>query len=80
MIIDVHERRPDGSPGSLFASVERDPKWSKRTRSNWIEFAGEDYPVLTGLRDFIVVPAEKLAHVRHIMAVPLRTRQKRKTT
>lgn len=61
MLIDVHERRPDGSPGHLFTTVEREPEYRKRTRRDWVQFDNEWFPVLTGVRPFICVPPERLA-------------------
>ncbi len=79
MLIDVHERLPDGRPGKLFTTVEREPKFRKSTQTDWVKFGEESYPVLTGVRNFIVVPPEKLASVKQVIAVPLRTRHKRTT-
>lgn len=80
MLIDVHERRPDGTPGPLFTTVEREPKFRKSTQTEWVTFGMESYPVLTGVRNFIVVPREKLDDMRQVMAVPMVTRHKRART
>lgn len=69
MLIDIHERRPDGAPGRLVETVERQPKSMKRGHHDWVLFDGEWFPVLTGVRNFICVPAERLSAVK-IRAVP----------
>lgn len=61
MIISVHESRPDGSPGPLFTTVEREPKYRKSTRRDWVMFDGDWFPVITGFdSSMIVVPADRL--------------------
>jgi len=50
---DVHERREDGSVGKLLDVIDRLPE--RRKTGLFIEFDGEMFPVLTGIRNFITV-------------------------
>lgn len=54
---DIHERRPDGSVGRLLDVIDRIP--TLRKGREWIEFDGELHPVITGVRNFIVLTADR---------------------
>ncbi|MFV3014736.1 hypothetical protein ACM9HO_03305 [Pseudomonas sp. KHB2.9] len=56
---DVHERRQDGSVGKLLDVIDRVPE--RRKSGLFIEFDGEMFQVLTGIRDFITVTTERWA-------------------
>ena len=61
MIIQIHESRPDGTPGPLFTTVEREPQYRKSTRRDWVQFDGDWFPIITGFDcAMIVVPADRL--------------------
>lgn len=59
MLIDIHERRIDGTPGFLWDTVDRQP--IRKAKGDWVVFDGEEFPVLTGVRPMICVPAWRLA-------------------
>jgi hypothetical protein len=63
MLIDIHVRNADGSPGRLYDTVDREPNRNHRN-AIWATYAGEEWPVLTGVRAFIVVPQEKLDQIK----------------
>lgn len=56
---DVHEKREDGSVGKLLDVIERTPE--QRKSGLFIEFDGEMFQVLTGIRNFITVTTERWA-------------------
>jgi hypothetical protein len=59
--IDVHERRSDGAVGKLLDVIDRQPE--HRKTGSFVEFDGEMHPVLTGIRNFIIVTTERWARV-----------------
>lgn len=56
---DVHEKREDGSVGKLLDVIDRVPE--RRKSGLFIEFDGEMFQVLTGIRNFITVTTERWA-------------------
>ncbi|OIN52914.1 hypothetical protein [Pseudomonas costantinii] len=58
---DIHERRQDGSVGKLLDVIDRTPE--RRKSGLFIEFDGEMFQVLTGIRNFITVTTERWAQV-----------------
>ena len=56
---DIHEKREDGSVGKLLDVIDRVPE--RRKSGLFIEFDGEMFPVLTGIRNFITVTTERWA-------------------
>lgn len=56
---DIHERRQDGSVGKLLDVIDRVPE--RRKSGLFIEFDGEMFQVLTGIRNFITVTTERWA-------------------
>ncbi|MEB0190015.1 hypothetical protein [Pseudomonas sp. CCI1.1] len=56
---DVHERREDGGVGRLLDVIDRVPE--RRKSGLFIEFDGEIFQVLTGIRNFITVTTERWA-------------------
>jgi hypothetical protein len=67
MQFDIHERRIDGGVGRLFDVIERVPE--HRKAGLFVEFDGEMHPVLTGIRNFIVLTAERWEQMksRHLV-------------
>jgi hypothetical protein len=65
MLVDVHLRKEDGTPGKLFDTIDREPSRNHRN-AIWITFDGEDWPVLTGVRPFIVIPEHRLTGIREV--------------
>jgi hypothetical protein len=63
MQIDVHHRCADGRVGALFACIEREP--IRKKYNVWIEFDGEQFLVLTGVRSFITVATERLDEIKN---------------
>jgi hypothetical protein len=61
MQYDIHERRPDGGVGRLLDTIDRQPE--QRKTGQFVEFDGESFPVLTGIRNFIIVTTERWARV-----------------
>lgn len=61
MQYDVHEQHPDGRPGKLLDVIDRQPE--HRKSGQFVEFDGEMHKVMTGIRNFIVVTAERWARV-----------------
>jgi hypothetical protein len=59
--IDIHGRRLDGGVGRLLDVIERVPE--HRKTGLFVEFDGEMHPVLTGIRNFIIVTTERWARV-----------------
>ncbi|KAB0489740.1 hypothetical protein [Pseudomonas vancouverensis] len=59
MQYDIHERREDGGVGRLLDVIDRQPE--HHSNGQFVEFDGDLFPVLTGLRDFIIVPATRWA-------------------
>lgn len=55
----IHERREDGSVGRLLDVIDRVPE--RRKSGLFIEFDGEMFQVLTGIRNFITVTTERWA-------------------
>lgn len=64
MLVDIHIRNADGSPGRLFDTVLREP--IERKTGLWIVFDREMYKVLTGVRAMIVVPEYRVQHLKGI--------------
>ena len=62
MFCDVHERKFDGSVGRLLTSIDKAPDHRGRD-GVFIEFDGEMHPVKTGIRNFIIITAERWAKV-----------------
>ena len=58
MLIDIHARKDDGSPGPLIASIDA-PRHLER-----VTVAGKEYKVLTGVRCFIVVPPSEVRAIK----------------
>lgn len=58
MLIDIHVRKDDGSPGPMIASIDA-PKHLER-----VTVAGKEYEVLTGVRRFIVVPQSEVRAIK----------------
>jgi len=56
---DIHEKREDGSVGKLLDVIDRVPE--SRKSGLFIEFDGEMFQVLTGIRNFITVTTERWA-------------------
>lgn len=56
---DIHEKREDGSVGKLLDVIDRVPE--RRKSGLFIEFDGEMFQVLTGIRNFITVTTERWA-------------------
>lgn len=56
---DIHEKRADGSVGRLLDVIDRVPE--RRKSGLFIEFDGEMFQVLTGVRNFITVTTERWA-------------------
>lgn len=54
---DIHEKREDGSVGRLLDVIDRVPE--RRKSGLFIEFDGEMFQVLTGIRNFITVTTER---------------------
>lgn len=61
MLIDIHERRTDGGLGRLFDTIDRVPE--TRKTGAWVEFDGESFPVMTGIRNFIVLTTDRLQEI-----------------
>ena len=61
MQFDIHERREDGAVGRLLDVIERQPE--HRKSGQFVEFDGEMHKVMTGIRNFIIVTAERWARV-----------------
>lgn len=61
MNFDIHERRLDGGVGKLLDVIDRVPE--HRKAGLFVEFDGEMHPVLTGIRNFIIVTTERWKHV-----------------
>ncbi|AIC20631.1 hypothetical protein EY04_17485 [Pseudomonas chlororaphis] len=57
MQYDIHEKRQDGGVGRLLDVIDRTPE--RRQTGLFVEFDGEFHPVLTGIRNFIVLTAER---------------------
>lgn len=58
---DIHERRPDGGVGRLLDVIDRQPE--HLVNGQFVEFDGDMFPVLTGIRNFILVTTERWARV-----------------
>jgi hypothetical protein len=58
---DIHERREDGGVGKLLDVIDRQPE--HRKTGQFVEFDGEMYKVMTGIRNFIIVTQERWARV-----------------
>ena len=56
MLIDIHERRPDGRPGRYIGATDLEPVRGAKTPNAVVVYAGQEYRVLTGVRPFIVIP------------------------
>lgn len=56
MLIDLHERRPDGGPGRYLGARDLVPVRGAKTPNAVVVYAGQEYRVLSGVRPFIVVP------------------------
>jgi hypothetical protein len=63
MQIDVHHRCADGRVGALFACIECEP--IRYEYKVLVEFDGKQFQVLTGVRDFISVPTERLDEIKN---------------
>lgn len=63
MQFDIHERRIDGGVGRLFDVIDRVPE--PRKGGHWIDFDGEKFPVLTGIRNFIVLTTERWEQMKN---------------
>jgi len=61
MQIDLHAQNEDGGPGKLLDTIDRVPEIGKH--ESFVEFDGEMHPVLTGIRNFIIVTQERWARV-----------------
>ncbi|PUA41497.1 hypothetical protein C5U62_31515 [Pseudomonas protegens] len=76
MFIDIHERREDGGIGRLFDTIDIDQMLEGGRTTHWIEFDGESFPVMTGIRHFIALPIERLEQMigRKTVKTPLRAK------
>ena len=58
MLIDVHVRKGDGSPGYLLTAIDAKPVAGR------IQIAGKDYTVHNGVRHFVVIEQEDVRAVK----------------
>jgi hypothetical protein len=64
MLVDIHIRNDNGTPGKLYDTVEREP--IERKTGQWVVFDQVHYKVLTGVRPFIVIPPSALMGIREV--------------
>jgi len=61
MQVDLHAENPDGRPGKLLDTIDRQPE--HRKTGQFVEFDCEMHKVMTGIRNFIIVTQERWARV-----------------